>query len=344
MGKYNKNTNNKLKVGSFFAGIGGICLAFKNSGYELAWSNEIDKAACKTYSKNFDHTLIKDDICNLKPEDSRLGKVDIITGGFPCQAFSIAGHRKGFDDEHGRGKLFFKMLPFIDAYKPKVLFFENVRYLKTHNNGETYNVIKKALEEKGRNYHICDRILDTCEYSQVPQHRERFYMICFKKEKHAKAFEEYGWPEKIEPKKRIPFDAIVDETADEIHYFKNYPWYYEDAIKTIDDEKAFYQWRRIYCRKNKNGVCPTLTANMGSGGHNVPLIMDSRDLRRLTPQECLRLQGIDDKKFHFPDDISIGAKYKQIGNAVSVPVVQAIAESIKRILESTDTASCTAKL
>jgi len=317
-----------LKVGSFFAGLGGICIAFKNAGYELLWSNEFDKAACKTYRKNFDHPIIEEDLCGLKPNDKRLGKVDIITGGFPCQAFSVAGHRKGFDDE--RGTLFFKMLPFIDAYKPKALFFENVRYLKTHNGGKTYAAIKEALEERG--YIIKDRILNTCEYSKIPQWRERVYMVCFKNKKHAEEFERRGWPEKIDPKERIPFDKIIDKTADEIHYFKNYPWYYKDAIKTVDDDKAFYQWRRVYCRKNKAGVCPTLTANMGGGGHNVPLVMDKKDLRRLTPQECLRLQGIDDKNFFFPDDISTGAKYKQVGNAVSVPVVQTIAENIRKIL------------
>mgnify|MGYP000861205529 CR=1 FL=1 len=323
-----------LKVGSFFAGLGGICLAFKNAGYDLSWANEVDAAACKTYRLNFGHTLVEGDICKLEPEDKRLGKVDIITAGFPCQAFSIAGHRKGFDDERGRGKLFFEMLRFIDAYKPKALFFENVRHLKTHNGGETYKAIKKALED--RHYHICGRVLDTCEYSKVPQHRERFYMVCFKDKKLAEEFEKNGWPKKIDPSKRTKFWDIIDETAEDLHYFSRYPHYYKPAMaeinKTGREPESFYQWRRVYCRKNKNGVCPTLTANMGGGGHNVPLVMDKKDLRRLTPQECLRLQGINDKKFHFPDDISIGAKYKQVGNAVSVPVVQTIAENMRKIL------------
>ena len=95
-------------------------MAFKNAGYELVWSNEIDKAACKTYRKNFHHQLIEGDICKLEPES--LSKVDVITGGFPCQAFSIAGYRKGFEDP--RGKLFFQMLKFIDKFQPKVLFLK----------------------------------------------------------------------------------------------------------------------------------------------------------------------------------------------------------------------------
>ncbi len=316
-----------LKVGSFFAGIGGICLAFKNAGYELVWSNEIDKAACKTYRKNFHHQLIEDDICNLKPEN--LSKVDVITGGFPCQAFSIAGYRKGFEDP--RGKLFFQMLKFIDEFQPRVLFFENVRYLKTHNNGNTYFAIKKALEDRG--YYIADKVLDTCECSILPQHRQRFYMVCFRNEKQKDLFEKVGWPKPINENQRLTFDEIVDKSADSVHYFENYPHYYFTALKAVDDKKAFYQWRRVYCRKNKSGVCPTLTANMGGGGHNVPLVMDERGLRRLTPEECLRLQGFDDKIFSFPDDISMGNKYKQVGNSVSVPIVQAIAESIRDILD-----------
>lgn len=234
-----------LKVGSFFAGIGGICLAFKNAGYELVWSNEIDKAACKTYRKNFHHQLIEDDICNLKPEN--LSKVDVITGGFPCQAFSIAGYRKGFEDP--RGKLFFQMLKFIDEFQPKVLFFENVRYLKTHNNGNTYSAIKNALES--REYHIANKVLDTCECSILPQHRQRFYMVCFRNEKQKDLFEKEGWPQPVNVNQRLTFDEVVDKSADSIHYFENYPHYYFTALKAVDDKKAFYQWRRVYCRKNK---------------------------------------------------------------------------------------------
>lgn len=318
-----------LKVGSFFAGLGGICLAFKQAGFELTWSNEIDKAACKTYRANFDHTLIEGDICELSADDERLEKVDVITGGFPCQAFSIAGYRKGFEDE--RGTLFFKMLSFIDKFEPQVLFFENVRNLQNHNDGKTYKKIKKELEKRG--YGVTEKVMDTCEYSNVPQHRERFYIVGFKDKSKAEKFAEYGWPDKINLEDRLSFDDIVEPIADEMHYFDRYPWYYNIAIKEVDDRKAFYQWRRVYCRKNKNGVCPTLTANMGGGGHNVPLVMDSRGLRRLTPQECLRLQGIDDTTFIFPADVSMGSRYKQIGNAVSVPVVRRIAENIIKILE-----------
>ncbi len=341
MGRTTSNDNRRpLTVGSFFAGLGGICKGFELAGYELSWSNEIDKFACKTYRLNFNHPLIEGDICDLSPEDKRLSKVDIITGGFPCQAFSIAGHRQGFEDERGRGKLFFQMMRFVDAYRPKALFFENVKHLKTHNGGDTYERIKKELEDRG--YHVCSKVLNTCEHSRLPQNRERFYIVAFKSKKHAEKFEQNGWPKEVKPKKRLAFWKIVDKAADDIHYFKRYPHYYEPAMKAINadsDKKkkqAFYQWRRVYCRKNKNGVCPTLTANMGGGGHNVPLVFDRKGLRRLTPQECLRLQGLNDKKFVFPDDISMAAQYKQIGNAVSVPIVKSIAKSMRKILHSKD--------
>lgn len=318
------------KVGELFAGIGGIALGFQKAGFDIVWANEIDQNACKTYRVNFKHKLYEQDIKNLNP--NILEKVDVLTAGFPCQAFSIAGHRKGFDDK--RGQAFFEILKFIDILKPKVLFFENVRYLETHDDGKTFNIIKEELSKTNREYHFTYRILDTSEYSTLPHHRERFYMVCFKDKSLKNIFEETGWPKKVNSSKRIPFEKIVDDYADELHYFNRYPWYYKEAIKKVDDKTSFYQWRRIYCRKNKSGLCPTLTANMGAGGHNVPLVMDKKDLRRLTPEECLRLQGINDKNFLFSRDISMGAKYKQIGNSVSVPVVQLIANKIMEFLKN----------
>ena len=323
--------NTKFTFIDLFAGIGGIRLVFESIGGRCVFSSEFDEDACKTYEANFNEHP-KGDITKIPSEE--IPDFDILLAGFPCQAFSIAGYRKGFEDERGRGKLFFEMLRFIDAYKPKALFFENVRNLQSHNKGETYKAIEQALADRG--YHVCARVLDTCEYSKLPQHRERFYMVCFKNKKHAELFEKYGWPKKVPAEERSKFWEIIDETADDIHYFSRYPHYYKPAMELIkssgNEAECFYQWRRVYCRKNKNGVCPTLTANMGGGGHNVPLVMDKKGLRRLTPAECLRLQGIDDKKFVFPDDISIGAKYKQIGNAVSVPVVEEIAKGIMKIL------------
>ena len=214
---YKKNEDviimTEYKVGSLFAGVGGICLGFKNaktkkSKYKLLWANEIDEYACETYKTNFNHTLLEGDIKKiLHPEyiNNKDGDeykkyvnlhemilkepIDVLNGGFPCQAFSIAGEQKGFEDE--RGNLFLNIIDLIEQlgkkfYKPRILFLENVKNLKSHDKGRTYEVIKKKLEETG--YTIYEKVLNTMEYSELPQNRERIYIIGFLNEEDAKKF------------------------------------------------------------------------------------------------------------------------------------------------------------
>ena len=128
--------NKKFSIGSLYAGIGGICLGFKNSGFELFWANELDKNACITYRHNFKHTLIEGDVLTLDIET--LPKIDILTAGFPCQPFSVAGYRKGFNDH--RGNHFFRILDFVDTVRPKVVFLENVKNLVNHDHGNTMKI------------------------------------------------------------------------------------------------------------------------------------------------------------------------------------------------------------
>ena len=137
----------RYKVGSLFAGIGGIDLAFLQVGCKIEWANEIDVNACKSYERNFDHKIICKDIKNLTSEE--LVPIDILTGGFPCQAFSIAGHRKGFADE--RGTVVFELLRIVKSILPRVVFLENVKNLKSHNKGETF---KSILQNNGECYII----------------------------------------------------------------------------------------------------------------------------------------------------------------------------------------------
>ena len=143
-----------FKVASLFAGVGGIDLAFQNAGFKIEWANEIDHKACETYSKNFKHEIICEDIKNLKTEN--LAKIDILTGGFPCQAFSIAGHRKGFSDE--RGSLIFELLRIVEALKPRILFLENVKNLQAHQQGATLKHIINKIETVG--YQVKHTILN----------------------------------------------------------------------------------------------------------------------------------------------------------------------------------------
>ncbi|MEK4254347.1 DNA (cytosine-5-)-methyltransferase [Ureibacillus sp. FSL K6-2830] len=384
------------KVGSLFAGIGGICLGFQQAkldgiaGYELEWANEIDEYACETYRTNFSHKLIEGDINKvLNPELAEEGearnkeyyqlmkqeilksKIDVLTGGFPCQAFSIAGERRGFDDE--RGNLFWSIINLVEQLDkihgmPRILFLENVKNLKSHDGGRTYKVIKSEIEKLG--YIVKEHIINTMDYSYLPQNRERIYIICFLNKEDADKFTMFEDMEKFKLKqnaqdRKNEIKKIIDYTkkADDKYYYtkEKYPHYFlsveeyesipEQDRKSvrvnldeqIDEMYQFYQVRRgMYVRKNKSDVCPTLTANMGTGGHNVPLIRDNWGIRKLTPAETLRLQGFPvGKGFKIPERYKGRAfadsyLYKQAGNAVSVPVIKLLATELLKVLIEND--------
>lgn len=316
------NFMNKYRVGELFAGIGGIGLGFKQAGFELIWANEIDEKACVTYSSNFNHILINEDMKKIDPR--KLPAIDILTGGFPCQAFSIAGYRKGFKDD--RGDLFFDILRYIYALKPKVIFLENVKNLTAHDNGRTFNIIQKELIKAG--YYIKSNVLNTANYSNIPQNRERIYIVCFKNRKFSEMFK---FPKPINKVKKIK--DLLEKKVSEKYSYRNSKFYNQlkTEMKNLD---TVYQWRRIYVRENRNNLCPTLTADMGTGGHNVPLIIDeNNDIRKLTPRECARFQGFPDS-YKLPKTLPNSALYKQFGNSVSVPVVSAIAKNILQVLET----------
>ncbi len=312
----------KYRVGELFAGIGGIGLAFKKAGFEIVWANEIDEKACVTYSSNFKHILINKDMKEVSPHD--LPDIDILTGGFPCQAFSIAGYQKGFKDD--RGNLFFDILRYIEALKPRVVFLENVKNLTAHDNGRTFNIIQKELTKAG--YYIKSNVLNTANYSDIPQNRERIYIVCFKSKRN---YEKFKFPNPISKTRKLR--ELLEKNVSEEYSYKNSKYYNQLKVEMKNPDTA-YQWRRIYVRENKNNLCPTLTANMGTGGHNVPLIIDeNNDIRKLTPRECARLQGFPDN-YKLPKTLPNSALYKQIGNSVSVPVVSAIAKNILQVLET----------
>lgn len=309
---------NGLKVASLFAGIGGICYGFKQAGAKIVWANELDKDACKTYRHNFgDKYLVEGDIKEIDP--NTIPDIDILNGGFPCQAFSVAGYRKGFDDE--RGNLFFEITRILEVKKPKAILLENVKNLEGHDHGNTFKVIKEQLELLG--YYVHHKVLNTMEYGNVPQNRERIYIVGFLSKE---AFDKFKYPDEIPLSKTIHDIIDVTDKKPLGLYYENSK-YYPELVKTMTKKDTVYQWRRVYCRENKNNVCPTLTANMGTGGHNVPLILDDFGIRKLTPEECVGFQGFP-KEFSFPSDIGNASKYKQAGNSVSVPVVKRIAENM----------------
>jgi DNA (cytosine-5)-methyltransferase 1 len=307
-----------MRVGGLFAGIGGIELGFQKAGFHISWANEIDKNACITYRANHSHTLFEKDLNRLDPEE--VEQIDILTGGFPCQAFSIAGYQKGFRDD--RGNVFFRILDFVDTLTPKVIFLENVKNLVGHDNGRTFKRIQKEFKE--RNYTLRYKVLNSSEYGDTPQNRERIYIIAFNEEEKAKQF---TFPK---PKKLLKsISDMIEKQVDTKFYYTN-SRYYKQLKEEMKNKESIYQWRRVYVRENKSNLCPTLTANMGTGGHNVPLIIDSKDIRKLTPRECARFQGYDDT-FVLPKQLANSALYKQIGNSVTVPVIESIAKEIKKV-------------
>tara|TARA_B100000768_G_C11275715_1_gene375850 strand:+ start:774 stop:1721 length:948 start_codon:yes stop_codon:yes gene_type:complete len=312
----------KYFVGSLYAGVGGVCLGFKNAGFKLQWANEYDKNACITYRKNFNHTLYEEDIWNLNPKN--LKYVDILTAGFPCQPFSVAGYRKGFEDK--RGNHFFRILKYIDVLKPKVIFLENVKNLVGHDSGNTIKVIKDSLSEKG--YRFFYRVLNSKDYGNIPQNRERIFIVAFDPER-VKKFNNFKFPEKIKLKKNI-HDILEIEKQEDKYYYSQEHKYYPELIKTMTSKDTVYQWRRIYVRENKSKVCPTLTANMGTGGHNVPLINDNFGIRKLTPRECFSFQGFP-KSYILPN-ISDSKLYMQVGNSVTTTLIQRIANEIMSVI------------
>ena len=327
-------------IASFFAGVGGIDLGFElTKQARTIYANEIDPYPIQTFEANFPIKVDQRDICDVKA--SEVPNIDIILGGFPCQAFSIAGYRKGFEDEKGRGTLFFEILRIIKAKKPKAILLENVKNLVSHDNGNTFRVILEALKDAG--YHVRYAVLNAMEYGNIvgfknkyvlyfeeygniPQNRERIYIVGFK---NKKVFEKFTFPGPIPLKKTIHDVIDFINPVDEKYLYTKGKYkgdIYDKLVVAMDDSNAVYQWRRKYVRKNMSGVVPTLTANQGEGGHNVCLVKTKQGIRKMTPKECFNTQGFPES-FVLPN-IADGRLYKQAGNSVCVSVVKRIAEQI----------------
>jgi len=319
-------TTTEHTVAGFFSGTGGIELGFNNAGFSTSYSNEWDKHAGVTYATNFGEThLVLEDINAIKLEG--IPATTVVAGGFPCQAFSIAGHRLGFDDSKGRGNLFFRIAEIVEEKQPEVVFLENVKNLVTHDNGNTFVVILETLAKLG--YYVKHKVMNAKDYGNVPQGRERIYIVGFKSED---AYNKFEFPEQIPLTTKLSDVIDFENKVDEKYYYtaiKN-PNIFDTIAAGVLSEDSVYQWRRQYVRENKSGVAPTLTANMGTGGHNVPLVTTKHGIRKLTPRECFNLMG-------FPSDYKLPALadmhlYKQSGNAVVVTVIKRIAEKIEEAL------------
>lgn len=307
-----------MKIGSLFAGIGGIDLGFIQAGFEVAWANEIDPDACKTYRHNFPNTkLIERDIRNL--DAKALEKVDVLTAGFPCQSFSVCGNQKGFKD--ARGNLFFEIMRIADELQPPVIFLENVANLTEHDNGKTFNVIHNELAS--RDYFIRYLIADACDYG-IPQHRTRTYIVAFKSKG---ACDKFKFPEKRKLEKRI-FD-IIDRTqkADNKYYLSADSLEYEKLNAAMKDSEQIYRFSDYGIQSSKDGISFTFKANMGTWKNRVPFIRDNFGIRTITPKECLALMGFP-KEYNFSDSIPQKEKYKQCGNSVITQLIESISKNL----------------
>lgn len=310
------------RVISLFCGVGGIDIAFENAGFKTVYANDIDTYACKTFDDNFNIKATCDDVKNLKAKD--LPDFDCLIAGFPCQAFSVAGYRKGFEDT--RGTLFFEIARILQERKPQVVFLENVKNLVAHDNGKTFNVILSSLKDIG--YHVRYMVLNACEYGNIPQNRERIYIVGFLDEDFANKF---YFPNPIPLTTKLKDVIDFDHKIEEKFYYteEKYPKIVK-AMKDFNNQDTLYQWRRKYVRQNKSNLSPTLTANMGTGGHNVPLVITNYGIRKLTPKECFNLQGFP-QNFKLPN-MSTAQLYKQAGNSVCVTVIERIAKNIFDII------------
>lgn len=302
-----------LKFIDLFAGIGGIRIGFEKHFGKCVFSSEWDKFSQMTYQKNFNHKPAGD-ITQI--HETMIPEFDILLAGFPCQPFSNAGLRKGFEDS--RGTLFFDIARIIKYHKPRVIFLENVKGFKNHDKGKTFLTVKRILEEFG--YKIYSQVLNARDFG-VPQNRERIYIV--------------GFIDEVDfsfPKPKCPFikvGDILEENVDEKYTISDRLW--EGHKKRKLEHKAKGNGFGYSLFDENSRYTSTISARYYKDGSEALINQRGKNPRKITPREAARLQGFPDS-FKIP--VSDNQAYKQFGNSVSVPVIEAIAENIKLSLEN----------
>lgn len=310
-----------------FAGLGGFRLALESLGAECVYSNEWDVSVQEVYAENFGE-IPEGDI--TKVDEKTIPNHDILCAGFPCQAFSISGKQRGFEDS--RGTLFFDVARIVKEKSPKIVFMENVKNFATHNDGKTLEVVKKTME--GLGYTFYQKVLNAVDYG-IPQNRERIYMICFKNEFGIKDFK---FPQPFPLIHYVEDFLLDDENMVKDLYVDRPDTYFNGVEDNQYSNKSIRlgivnkggQGERIYSTK---GIAITLSAYGGgifakTGGYFI-----NGKTRKLHPRECARLMG-------YPDSYKIcessSQAYKQFGNSVVIDVVQLIAMEIGDAMEGND--------
>lgn len=301
-----------FKFIDLFAGIGGIRLGFESVGGHCVFSSEFDEDACKTYEANF-HEHPAGDITKIDAKD--IPDFDILLGGFPCQAFSIIGKKEGFANETC-GTLFFEIERILKEKRPKAFLLENVKNLKSHDDGNTYKVIKSHLLNLG--YNVYESVLNSLDYG-VPQKRERIFIVGFLNNVR------FSFPQPVPINQRKNLSDILEKNVDKKYYVN--PRIRESRLARIKDKN--YPQPYISHENMAGSVTPHPYSSCLRAGASANYILIN-DERRPTEREMLRIQG-------FPDSYKIVLPYgkvkKQCGNSVSVPVIAAIAREMIKSLK-----------
>lgn len=331
----------QLTAGCLFSGMGGLSSGLESAGFAIRWASDNDEYASAAFRHRFPGVrFIEKDVCDLSVAKDRLAGVDVLAGGFPCQSFSQAGVRAGFDDP--RGTLFFEIPRLLAEMetdeRPRLLILENVPHLRYGEGGEWFDQIQNALRRAG--YWFRDSACLTAnvkDYTELPQDRERLFMVAASKAHFTcNPFD----PSVIERRpscKRRPLSAFIDRSrrAPEEAYLPEENRYYKMISREMDAGESVenvYQLRRSYVREKKEGLCPTLTANMGIGGHNVPFVRDEWGIRKMSVNEVAGLQGFKTCEPLFPDAMPETERYRLVGNAACVHLTALVGLACARIL------------
>ncbi len=312
------------RVIDLFAGIGGMRLAFERAGARTVFTSEWDKYAQKTYAANFPGK-IAGDITTIDPES--IPEHDILVAGFPCQPFSLAGVSKknslgrlhGFKDPT-QGTLFFNIKSIIEAQKPRAFLLENVKHLVRHDSGLTFGIIMNTLRDR-LGYDVQYRVLDGRAF--VPQHRERVYIVGFKRPL------DFRWP--TIPVAAPRLGSILEQSVDKKYTLSDKLWVYLQEYARRHQEKGNGFGFGLF---GPEDVARTLSARYYKDGSEILIRQRNRNPRRLTPRECASLMGFPEN-FNIP--VSDTRAYKQFGNSVVVPMVEAIAKEIVACLQRNKT-------
>lgn len=312
-----------MKVCSLFSGIGGIDLGFQQAGFDIVWANEFDKDAATTYRHNFGgEYLVEKDV--RKVDAAEIPDFDVLVAGFPCQPFSVLGKQKGFEDP--RGNLFFEIIRIAKEKYPQVIFLENVSNFIDHNEGKSFLLVFNALAPLG--YNVRYIVMDPTEYGNIPQIRTRMFIVAFLDEEKCELF---SFPEPLKLTKTL--NDLIDRHSrhSDCYYYHSEDKFYSELNEIVKNKDCVYRIYDSGVAKKEYQLCPTLTAYMGRCKERVPIILDDYGIRRITPYECLALQGFP-QDFKFPK-ISLNSAYKQCGNSVVVPVIRRIAENIMKVMD-----------